>query len=161
MTLIAAFNDLKIKQVVLDKKIHNPSYNKIEEMFLQVLDSAVFTISILRKEKNFSTKKFEDIDFDVNICRSREFKHKKRAIEYLNKYKVSNIDLDDEWLYLLTLLLNGKEVDKDYVFRVFMYRTSKFWLDFQKISAYNCERIICDFANRLLIEGGYYGKYNN
>lgn len=161
MTLIAAANKLNIKQILLDKKIHNPSYNKIEGMFQQVLDATIFTLSVLRKEGKLGISKHTEINTRISMCRTRKFNHKKQAIGYLNKYKIDSINLENEWLRLLSLLINGEEVDKEYLFRVFMYRASLYWLRFERLSAYNCEEKVWDFAYKLLKKGGFYGKNNN
>lgn len=142
MTLIACINNLNISEVVLDKKIHSPSFNKMEEMFIDVLDSSLYVL------KNIKYK-FMNINNDfikVNILKSRKFKHKEAAREILGRYKVDNINIEEEWIKIMKKIINNpssiEKSDYNYIRKIFINRAINFWFKAQYINSSTCEEII-------------------
>lgn len=153
MTLTACFNNLKVYQIELDKKIHNPSYNKMENMFREVLNSFVFTWINLKNNNLTMDYAIGRNDKTLNsIISSRNFKHKQRAIELYSEHikKIDkNLILENLWVdCLVDLIKNPELVDTDKVFNTFMARATKFWLQAEKASAKECEKIINNQAKK-------------
>lgn len=156
MTLIACYNNLKITQIKLDKKLHNPSYNKMENMFQEVLKSFLYTWSNLEFNPQLITNKnIENYDC---IISSRKFSHKKKAKEMLDTYsqKISIKDIDIETLWidkLYNLITNPnsiKEKELEEILNIFIIRATSFWLKSEKMSAANCELEIKQQTEKLL-----------
>ena len=143
MTLTACYNNLKVSQIELGRKIHNPSYNKMENMFLEVLDAAVFTIN---KNDNYVLKANSKIIENNSFLSTRKFNHKNRAIELNEQYKIDNVDISKEWVDCMQKLLknikDGNHIDYSDIQKKFIYRATTFWLNAEKISSNECERLI-------------------
>jgi len=97
LTLIALSQNLKIKQVLLGKKIHSPSFRNLEFMFPQIAESAVNVLRQVNSLPNYAEVK----DIKSNIIESNVFKHKDEAYSmltraYSNIIKMNRSDL--EWL---------------------------------------------------------------
>jgi len=155
MTLVACYKKLNVYQINLEKKIHNPSYTKIESMFQEVLDSFLFTWKNLYKQGNKFDNKKDNYSFNC-IVSSRKFNHKQRAIEMLNEYsaKISDTnDIEEKWLEkLFKLILCPEKItekERNEMFHIFMVRATSFWLQSEKYSANRCENIIDNQANKL------------
>ena len=141
MTLNACLNDLKIKQIKLDKKIHAPSFNKMESMFLEVLDGALFTLKNNKLKKDIKYQKFND---KINILNSRKFNHKKSVKDFRERYKLdSNINVNEEWIKIMKTIVNNpnnyNEEDYLYIRKIFINRAVSYWVKAQYKSAYDCE----------------------
>ncbi len=97
MTLTAISVSGKILQVDLGKKIHSPSFNKLEYMFPQIAASALLTINSinLNKKDIIESKTRGSILSDSNFSHKKEAQEMKRmASIHLNS--VSNL----EWIDL-------------------------------------------------------------
>lgn len=142
MTLTACIKKLKIGEVVLDKKIHAPSFNKMEDMFIDVLDS---TLNVLKNNKYEFIEQNQKM-IESNILTSRKFKHKDNALEILNRYKLSNTEIDSEWIKIMNNIVSNpssiNENDYEYIRKVFINKAIKFWFKSQYISSKKCEEII-------------------
>lgn len=91
-------NNLKHSEIKLGKKIHNPSFNKLEYMFPQVASAALFS---LRLKNNLLPQKPKDKNMSNNILLTTVFPHKKFAIELRDKYYlfIKSLNKNDiKWL---------------------------------------------------------------
>lgn len=91
-------NNLKHSEIKLDKKIHNPSFNKLEYMFPQVASATLFS---LRLKDNLSPQKPKDKNTSNNILLTTVFPHKKFAIKLRDKYYlfIKSLNKNDiKWL---------------------------------------------------------------
>lgn len=149
MTLTACNNNLRIKQIKLDKKIHAPSCNKIENMFLEVLDAALFFC----KNNNMKYTK-QNINIETNILKSRNFKHKEYAVELKNKYFIKNIDIENEWINVMKNIINNynkiTKKDYEYIQKIFINRAVDYWFKSQKYSAYKCETLLYEQCMKIV-----------
>ncbi len=158
MTLTACCKKLNVFQISLNKKIHNPSYNKMEGMFQEVLDSFLFTWLTILKE-GYQVDLCEPPKkeyFCKSIICSRKFNHKIDAQKMLDLYlsKIRpNEDIEDLWLkQLKKLVLNPETIDekgKKEIFYIFMVRAIKFWFKSEKWSASISEYKIVKQADNL------------
>lgn len=157
MTLNACFNNLKIKQIYLGTKIHNPSYNKMEGMFKEVLEAFVFTWKHLNKSNEKEISNFEELKVvSNNIIRSKTFKHKQQAKEMRALYssKVDSPNGRELWITEMVKMVKsieniGKD-EKEKIFNVFMYRATDFWLKAQYKGAEQCETEILEQAQKII-----------
>lgn len=156
MTLTACYSDLKIYQIQLEKKIHNPSYNKMEKMFQEVLDSFLFTWNHLNNKNSIkSQSKMRENNYKC-IISSRNFKHREVAKNMYNKYlsliKLEK-DIEELWLdKLVNMILNVKtfnEEKREELFYIFMVRATDYWIKSEKISADKSEEILEEQAKEL------------
>lgn len=147
MTLTACCNFLNISQISLGKKIHNPSYGKMEGMFQEVLDAFLFTWNnFYQNWRYFSNRAKIDFNFKTSIISSRKFEHKKIAKEkllmYSSKVKVKD-DIEQAWINKLKeVVLNPELIDekeKKQIFYFFMVRATDFWIKAENMSAEICE----------------------
>lgn len=150
MTLTACCNFLNVFQISLGKKIHNPSYGKMEGMFQEVLDGFLFTWNHLYKNFNcFPDEKNIDSNFKTGIISSRKFGHKSVAKEkfltYSNKIEF-NGNIEQLWIEKLKkIILNPEDIDekeKKQIFYIFMTRATDFWIKAENMSAEVCENKI-------------------
>lgn len=81
LSLTAAMSSLKLKQVSLGKKIHGPSFNKLELMFPQVAASA---LAVIRNIVRPSVQDLQNIE-TPNILESKTFPHRDAATEMLRR----------------------------------------------------------------------------
>lgn len=141
MTLNACLNKLKIKQIKLDKKIHAPSFNKMESMFLEVLDGALYT---LKNNNVIGNIKYELLDSEINILKSRKFNHKNSVKYFKEKYIIGNkINVISEWINIMKNIVNNSSYyskkDYEYIRKIFINRVMLYWVKSQYKSAYDCE----------------------
>ena len=143
MTLNACLNNLKIKQIALDKKIHAPSFNKMESMFLDVLDGALYTLRNNELKKNI---KYQDFNNKINILNSRKFNHKASVKDFRERYHISNINIENEWISIMKNIVNNpnfySEKDYEYIRKIFINRAVNYWVRSQYMSANKCEEQI-------------------
>ena len=167
MTLIACCNQLKIKQIKLKEKKHNPSYSKIENMFLEVLDASIFTLrNICDHHFKFHSDNLEFNNDYMCISKNRSFKHKKRALELNSIYHINGIDVETEWILAMARILTNinDDIDPNYYLSLFIDRATKFWLKAQYMSAIDCEKIIINQANQIrdfCCKGADNNEYSN
>lgn len=76
MTIIAISSGRKVVQVDLGKKIHAPSFHKLEYMFPQIAAAALMSF----KDRSFSDNN-QPIESSSNILADISFPHKNRALE--------------------------------------------------------------------------------
>jgi|AntAceMinimDraft_4_1070372.scaffolds.fasta_scaffold16892_4 glycosyltransferase involved in cell wall biosynthesis len=101
MTLTAISVSGKIYQVDLGKKIHSPSFNKLEYMFPQIASSFLLTVSSV----NFIHKNISEVTTKSNILSNLQFLHKKSAQEMKNNaLTILNAVSGLEWADLDLLL---------------------------------------------------------
>jgi len=156
MTLTACCNNLKIDQIELGKKVHKPSYTKMEKMFVEVMDAALFVMN------NYNINREYSDDIKINDCflKTRTFKHKTQAIEMNKKYEIKNIDINKQWINQLVTIINDvNSIDKtkyDSIKQEFIYKATSFWLDAERISTIECENRIVNQAKqirKIILEG--------
>lgn len=95
MTLTAINVSGKNFQVDLGKKIHSPSFNKLEYMFPQVASSALLTIDSI----DLVYKNVIELESRSNILSSLQFSHKKTAQEMKQNALVNLTDvLSLDWI---------------------------------------------------------------
>ncbi|TDL95497.1 glycosyltransferase [Macrococcus carouselicus] len=107
LSLHALYGDFNVTEIELDRKVHNPSFHKIEKMFYEVASSYYETKKILThlpKSKVIkSNKDYSLIDpiykIDINIIKNQ----KNNAINMLNTslYNDDYIMSDKEWSKIL------------------------------------------------------------
>ena len=172
MTLNAIYGKFKIKTIELGKKIHKPSFQKMYNMFGEVLGSAIYTIE---NQKNIVIKnQTEKLDRDnINLIKSRKYVHKVEANKLLinsynnlkNKskiymkelgYKGKKKILDNEWENIMTNIINNlivrknfNEEEKQIIQDLFIIRAVSYWNRIEKISAKSSEEIILTVAENL------------
>ena len=106
MTLTAISVSGKIFQVDLGKKIHSPSFNKLEYMFPQIASSALLTIDSI----NLVDKNVIKLETKSNILSSLQFSHKKAAQEMKQNALINLTDvLNLDWINS-DLLLRYKKI---------------------------------------------------
>lgn len=157
MTLTACCNSLKVFQIPLEKKIHNPSYGKMEGMFQEVLSSFLFSWNNLSKNlKCFSEQEDKNSNFKTSIISSRKFEHKNIAKEKLSKYsnKIKFTgDIKQLWISKLKkMILRPDEIneqEREQIFYIFMVRATSFWIKAENTSAETCENKILIQAQKL------------
>lgn len=160
MTLTACNNNLNVQQILLDKKIHSPSFNKMENMFIEVLDSALFFL-----KNNKITYHNLNYNFDecCNILKSRTFKHKNTALEMKEKYLIDDIDVEKEWINIMNNIVSNPNYynrnDYDYIRKIFINRAVDFWLKSQHISSINCENEILEQCYKINRKGKMKNEY--
>lgn len=168
MTLNACFNNLKIKQVMLGNKFHNPSFHKMEGMFKQVLRGYMFTLQ--QNSDKIQQGKFvmESLPiYDDCISSSKNFKHKDFAIQKYQQskefLKSKNIHINKKnikkvWVnYFAKFIRKIKEnsISQDFleIFEnIFFARATAFWLHAQYISAQNAEIEIIEQSKQIFKE---------
>lgn len=172
MTLNAIYGNFKIKTIELGKKIHKPSFQKMYNMFGEVLRSAIYTIE---NQTNVIIKnKSEKLNIgSVNLIKSRKYVHKVNANKllldsynnlknyseiYTKKlgYKGKKIILDNEWENIMMIFLQNlvakrefKKEEKQIFQDLFIIRAVSYWNRVEKISAKSSEEIILNVANNL------------
>lgn len=97
MTLTAISISEEIYQVDLDKKIHSPSFSKLEYMFPQIASSVLLTINSI----NLFKESIMESKTKINILSDLRFSHKKIAQEMRNSALI-NLEriLSLEWVDL-------------------------------------------------------------
>ena len=170
MTLTACFNKLNVAQIKLEKKLHNPSFYKMENMFVDVLNTFIFVWKNHYEQEILPIHNNYNFNFLSNIDRSRRFVHKKYALEKNEFYRKKIKYLENEsdlWLQCLYSLIkdvkNVTESDKQRIFNIFMYHATNFWLIAEKKSSKECETLIINQAKNLLqlVRSDYLEKSNN
>ena len=160
MTLTACNNNLNVHQILLDKKIHSPSFNKMENMFIEVLDSA---LHFLKNNKIVYHDLNCDFDLCSNILKSRTFKHKNSALEIKKKYLINNIDVEQEWINIMINIVNNPNCynsdDYDYIRKIFINRAVDFWMKSQYISSNSCENEILNQCYKINSKGKMKNEY--
>lgn len=172
MTLNAVYGNFNIISIELDKKIHKPSFSKMYNMFEQVLNGAIYTI---RNQKKIiiNNKEEENHSQNINLIRSREFIHKKKANELLQTsyekierkdvrcldnfgYNGGKIINDKEWENIMYNLINKtikniniKDIDLENFADIFVIRAVSYWNRVQRISAIDAEKIINNMSENL------------
>ena len=166
MTLNACLSGLKIRNVLLGKKIHSPSFGKMEKMFEEILGAF---ISILDDNLEFLEPidlypKCENFEY---MTKSRNFPHKQFAIDKLeestkylknNGFNISRKNIDRLYVKCFAKLINdikNKALTREYVDifkRVFIVRSTSFWLRSKKMSAKCCEQFIENQAKLIFKE---------
>jgi len=154
MTLTACNSNLNVHQILLDRKIHSPSFNKMEDMFIEVLDSSLY---FLKNNKMV----YHDIKYDFgkfsNILKSRTFRHKNAALEIKKKYPVDDIDVEQEWINIMIGIINNPSYydnnDYHYIRKIFINRAIDFWMKSQYISSNDCEKKILDQCYKIAKKG--------
>lgn len=155
MSLNSLCNNLKIQTIILSKKIHNPSFHKMEGMFYEVMDAFIFTWKRYYKNYNIVMSSNILVVHKDSIISSLIFNHKEYTKDKYNYYrnKIGNIDIESEWLSILSkVILNPtlfNEESYDKIFSLFMVRATSFWLEASKISSYRCEELILNQAMNL------------
>ena len=162
MSLTAVCNHLKTTTILLDKKLHNPSFHKMEGMFHEVMSAFLFTW------KNYSYS-YSIPSFPCNlevqedsIISSLNFKHESYAKEKYSYYKdkIGDVDIEKEWLKILyQIVVSPDEITDDMqekIFSFFMVRATYYWLNASKMSSCQCEKVILDQAMNLrkIVLGG-------
>lgn len=154
MTLTACNNNLSISQIKLDKKLHSPSFNKMESMFIEVLDSALY---FLKNNKMIYHNIKKNYVGESNILKSRIFKHKEQAIEMKKKYSVDKINIKKEWINIMIDIINNpgnyNEKDYNYIRKIFINRAIDFWLKSQYNSTQNCDSEILEQCYKINKKG--------
>ena len=171
LTLNAVYGGFNIKSLELGKKIHKPSFNKMYNMFSEVLDSAIYTV---KNQKNIILKsQQEEFEENINLINSRKFTHKEKAnkllndsfnclntanIQYLKKLEYNGKDVidDEEWkniLYILIQKLSKREKFSSKELKIFVdlfiIRAVSYWNRVEKMSAINSEKIVLNLAEDL------------
>lgn len=170
MTLNAVYGNFNIKTLELGEKIHKPSFNKMYNMFGEVLNGAVYTIQS-QKKIILDIDKTTDYKEKINLIKSRKFSHKSKANELLeisyNKLKKKsknylfefgyngNKSIDDEeWEQIMCKLIekilnNNIKFDFEDFVDIFIIRAVSYWNKVEKLSAMDSEKIIINVATRL------------
>ena len=172
MTLNAVYGNFNIASIELDKKIHKPSFDKMYNMFGQVLNGAIYTI---KSQKNIILDNKEESNYsqNINLIRSRKFVHKKKANELLQtsykKLKRQDISClnnfgytggktisDKEWENIMYNLIdeiienkNMKDNNFESFVDIFIIRAISYWNRVQRMSAIEAERIITNMSENL------------
>ncbi|MBE6141049.1 MAG: glycosyltransferase [Firmicutes bacterium] len=95
LTITALANNFKISNVYLGEKIHSASYNKMENIFEDVLKG--FTESYLHYNKNFSKEKIDYVPFTYKIEKS-EFRD---LLENKYQYCLNECNLNQDYNEIL------------------------------------------------------------
>lgn len=136
MTVTAIKMGGKITQVLLGKKQHSPSFNKLEYMFPQISSGALLTL-----QTDINYRDFNMDDLDSNILHSTEFPHKNAAIEMKHKHIKILEKKDFNWLsndlkdnYIS--LINSESDNNDLVSNLWV-DILIMWFNFFKVSGIN------------------------
>lgn len=168
MTLNTAFNGLKIEQVVLGNKFHNPSFNKMEGMFRQVLRGFIFTVqNNLDKLQKKLFRESKIPIFEECISKVKIFKHKDFAIKKFNEsqnnlmqkgIKINKRNIEELWIKEFKMLIENiknntltEEFLKNFE-EIFFARATSFWIHSQHISAKNAENEIIEQSKKIYKE---------
>lgn len=172
MTLNAVYGNFNISSIELDKKIHKPSFDKMYNMFGQVLNGAIYTI---KSQKNIILDNKEESNYsqNINLIRSRKFVHKKKANELLQtsyeKLKSQNLSClnnfgytggqtisDKEWENIMYNLVdeiienkNMKDISFESFVDIFIIRAVSYWNRAQRMSAIEAEKIVTNMSENL------------
>jgi hypothetical protein len=185
LVLSALSNGLKHKEVKLGKKIHNPSFDKLEYMFPQVASATLSLLQNMTVKKNniFQTKILLN-----NISSLSSFPHKEAAekmrdnsflylksvnlrewnwvpLDYIEKFEKENnkkIQMKD-WVVLLyewvNYSLKNKNINTDFLAKqllpFFVVRATTFWFFSEKATAGETENQI---KNQALLLQNYFNK---
>lgn len=142
MTLTALINNMKIKEVYLGEKIHNPSFGKMIPMFLEVSNSMLTILNkkraLLPNSNHSQDNEYNSIDKDCSSPSVEEINkrydeikklHLNTYYQYLFKYE-KNIDefnnnkvliTTADWTNILKELINiitGEQLEKDSIEKI-------------------------------------------
>lgn len=108
LTLSALTNHLRLVQVELDEKMHNPSFNKLEYMFPQIAASTLF---LLRGVKMKTASRVGAEATINNIASSSVFPHREDAVK-MKEHSLSQLASADfnKWGWVQTDI--AKEIKK-------------------------------------------------
>ncbi|MCC6931829.1 MAG: glycosyltransferase [Deltaproteobacteria bacterium] len=177
LTLSALTKGLAHKQVMLDQKLHNPSFTKLEYMFPQIAASTLFTL----REVGIRTSSIIPSEIQsTNIASGISFSHKSAAIEMqqralllLNSINPSEFDwiscelfqkirssgdiTSSEWVIILANWLKKgllyKHIDElllaNQLLPFFIIRAINFWKLSEKLNAIEVENQLYNQAKEL------------
>ena len=156
MTINACLFNLKIKNVFLGQKLHNPSFNKMANMFNQVLHGFIYSIQSNLPNSQLS-KKIPQSENLICITRKRTFAHKQfaiqnfqDAIDFLKKrhLNISKNNVEELYIRNFAKIIRGTinnsltEEQIEVFIKLFIARSTSFWLKAERMSAKNCEQRI-------------------
>ena len=135
MVITAISNNLRLKEVSLGRKVHGPSYYKMDKIFYQVLMGFIDSY----QEKEIPTKR-KRIYYQPFILKHKKWEYMgyfnqkyQDLLTYFNYTEKDYKKIKKEWIdELIYFFHNVKIIDEEYIDRIqklFQLRAISFWLE--------------------------------
>lgn len=153
MVILALNKYLSFSQVELGYKVHNPSYYKMQNIFIEVAKGMKCALSVFNQEPK---QNYQEIDVDfLSISDNNDFKFYQDAYEKYMEILLSvcenNISIVWQRLLINYLVHINKISERDIyeMSRVFIKYVFTYWNSFKTSTALESEKAIKDFSKKL------------
>lgn len=153
MLLLAINENMNLKQVELGTKSHNPSYKKMQKIFIDVARGVRCSLVKFGIKSDCNMFK-EDKNF-ISILKSKKFKYYDEAVELYKELvpKIESENISILWKKeIINYLINIDNITDEDIYNmsfIFLEYVFTYWEKFKDKSAETCEKAIIDFSKEI------------
>lgn len=157
MIMLLLNNKFRFKQIILGKKVHNSSYEKMLDIFKDVSVGFAKAVNIFSKIEQKNEENIYDTKYN-GIRMSRNCRYMNKMIkEYDNYFQEMNLNVQEyekiQQVWLQELLKYEKNINDFFEYeklsKYFICYSLAFWKKFKNKTAKECEEEIWHFAKKL------------